>query len=37
MSVRLRAICFIQAPWGWRTMPAIWTRRVSMSMTKRTK
>ena len=33
--MRLRATCCIQAPCGWRVMPAIWTRLVSMSMTKR--
>ena len=37
LSMRLRPICIIHRPHGWWTMPATWTRRVSSSITKKTK
>jgi hypothetical protein len=36
-SVKFRASCFIQSLLGWRRMPAISTRRVRSSSTKRTR
>ena len=36
-SISVRAICSTHAPPGWGWMPAIWTRRVCSSITKKTR